>query len=155
MDFRIAGLAPEPFAPLFRMKPPELAAHRALLQVADSKPGFPCRVSLEDAEPGTLVALVNHEHLAVDSPYRSRHAIFVSSAATKPFDAVNVVPPALRSRYLSLRAFDAKGMMVDADVADGTVVEPLIVRLLGNREVAYVHAHAARRGCFLAEIRRA
>lgn len=155
MDFRIVGLAPEPFAPLFRMRPHELAERQAVLQVADAKPGFPCRISLEDAEPGTLVALVNYEHLPVATPYRARHAIFVSSAATRPFDAVNVVPPALRSRYLSVRAFDAGGMMVDADVAEGAALEPLLERLLANPAAAYLHAHAARRGCYLARIERA
>jgi len=154
MDFRIRGLDPAAFAPLFAMDDAQLAARRAVRTVADSKPGFPCRVTLDDAEPGMPVLLLNYEHLPVDSPYRASHAIYVS-AATRPFDAVNVVPPALRTRLLSMRAFDRNGMMVDADVGEGAAVEALVERLLERREVDYLHAHFARRGCFAARIERA
>jgi len=154
MDFRIRGLDPAPFMPLFAMDDAELAARRALRRVADSKPGFPCRITLDDAEPGMPVLLLNYEHLPVDSPYRASHAIYVS-AATRPFDAVNVVPPALRTRLLSVRAFDGNGMMVDADVTDGNDLEALAARLFASDEVHYLHAHFARRGCFAARIERA
>lgn len=154
MTFRIRGLEPEPFAPLFAMSDAELARRRALRCVADAKPGFPCRVTLADAEPGSEVILVNYEHLPVDSPYRASHAIFVSAAA-EPYDAVGVVPPALRERLLSLRAFDARGIMLDADVTDGTALEPLVARFLARPDVEYLHAHFARRGCFAARIDRA
>ena len=154
MDFRIRGLDPAAFEPLFALDDAQLAARRARRTVADSKPGFPCRVTLDDADPGTPVLLLNYEHLPVDSPYRASHAIYVS-AARQPFDAVNVVPPALRTRLLSVRAFDRNGMMVDADVADGTGLEGLAARLFENDEVDYLHAHFARRGCFAARIERA
>jgi hypothetical protein len=68
---------------------------------------------------------------------------------------VNELPEALATRLLSLRAIDAKGHIVDADIAEGEAIEPLIRRLLGKEEVAYVHAHFARRGCFAARIDRA
>ena len=155
MDFRITGLPAAPFAPLFAMTDEELARHRALRRTCDEKPGFPCRVSLEDARPGERVLLVNYEHLPVDSPYRASHAIYVREGATQPFDAVNELPEALATRLLSLRAIDAKGHIVDADIAEGAAIEPLIRRLLGNDQVAYVHAHFARRGCFAARIDRA
>jgi uncharacterized protein DUF1203 len=154
MDFRIRGLDPAAFTPLFAMDDAELAARRAVRTVADSKPGFPCRVTLDDAEPDMPVLLLNYEHLPVDSPYRASHAIYVS-AATQPFDAVNVVPPALRSRLLSVRAFDGSGMMVDADIADGKDLEALVARLFSSGEARYLHAHFARRGCFAARIDRA
>ncbi len=154
MSFRIRGLAPERFAPLFAMTDAQLADRHALRCMADAKPGFPCRISLADAEPGSEVILVNYEHLPVDSPYRASHAIYVS-AETERFDAVDVVPPALRERLLSVRAFDAAGMMLDADVTDGAMLESLIARFLDNREVEYLHAHFARRGCYAARIDRA
>jgi len=155
MDFRIKGLSPQPFAHLFAMDDDELARHWAVKRVADSKPGFPCRVMLEDAEPGATVLLVNYEHLPVDSPYRASHAIYVSGWSGKAFDQVNVVPQALRDRLLSLRAFDAAGMMVDADITDGAKLEALIERLLAQPRVEYLHAHFARRGCYAARIERA
>lgn len=154
MDFRIRGLDPAPFARYFEMDDAELARHRAVRRIADSKPGFPCRVSLADIEPGTPVILLNYEHLPVDSPYRASHAIFVGAGASS-FDAVNVVPQALRDRLLGIRAFDADGMMVDAEISEGSVVEPLLARFLDRPDVAYLHAHYARRGCFAARIDRA
>jgi len=154
MHFRIQGLEPTPFAPLFRLSDEALAQRRALRKVADSKPGFPCRISLADAEPGREVLLLNYEHLPVDSPYRASHAIYVSDGATR-FDAVDTVPPALRERFLSLRAFDSGGMMVDADVTEGLNAEALIEKLFANPRVDYLHAHFARRGCFAARIERA
>ena len=154
MDFRIRGLDPRPFERFFAMSDAELSRHRALRRRVDSLPGAPCRIALEDVPVDSEVLLLNYEHLPVDSPYRASHAIYVS-AAREPFDAVNVVPQALRDRLLSVRAFDARGNMVDADIADGTAVEPLIERLLGLDEVEYLHAHFARRGCFAARIDRA
>lgn len=154
MHFRIKGLDPAPFAPLFALPPDELARRRIVRKVVDSQPGFPCRVSLADAAPGTPVLLLNYEHLAVDSPYRASHAIYVSAGAS-PFDGVDTIPQALRERLLSLRAFDARGMMVDADIVEGAQAEPLFERLLARSDVDYVHAHYARRGCFAARIERA
>jgi Protein of unknown function (DUF1203) len=155
MDFRITGLPAAPFAPLFAMTDEELARHRALRRTCDEKPGFPCRVSLEDAEPGEEVLLVNFEHLPVDSPYRAAHAIYVRAKARETFDAVNEVPEALRSRLLAVRAFDARGLMVAADIVEGREVTPLVERFLANSGVDYLHAHFARRGCFAARIERA
>jgi hypothetical protein len=154
MHFRIQGLDPAPFAPLFAMPGEELSQRHIVRVVADAKPGFPCRVSLEDAQPGKPLLLLNYEHLPVDSPYRASHAIYVAADA-KRFDAVDTLPAALRDRLLSLRAFDEAGMMIDADIAQGLEVEPLIERLLASPRTRYVHAHFARRGCFAARIEHA
>lgn len=155
MSFRITGLSPRPFAHLFGLSDAELARHGAIRMPTGPGDAHPDRVELRDARPGESVLLVNHEHQSADTPYRSRHAIFVLEHAGAPFDAVDTVPDALRRRLLSLRAFDAAGMMVDADIVDGAAAEGLIERLLGQPEVAYVHAHYARRGCYAALIRRA
>ena len=155
MDFRIAGLDADRFRHLFGLDDAQLAQHRALRKTCDEKPGFPCRVSLADAEPGEPVLLLNYEHLPVDSPYRSSHAIYVRERPLPRFDAMNAIPDMLATRLLSLRAIDARGHIVDADVAEGAAIEPLIRRLLGLEATAYVHAHFARRGCFAARIDRA
>jgi hypothetical protein len=155
MEFRIRGLPAAPFAPLFSMSDAELAHHRAVRRVADEKPGFPCRVSLADAEPGEEVLLLNYEHHAVETPYRASHAIFVRAAARETYDAVGEIPEALRTRLISLRSFDAQGTMIGAEIAEGRVLEPLVRQFLSNPEAAYLHAHFARRGCYAALIERA
>lgn len=155
MNFRITGLDPAPFAHLFGLPEEELQRHGARRYRADQKPGFPDRIELRDAEPGETVLLLNHEHQRAATPYRASHAIYViEKPEARAYDGVGKVPPAVRSRLLSLRAFDAQHMMVDADIVEGREAEGLIERLLGNPDVAYVHAHFARRGCYACRIDR-
>lgn len=155
MHFRITGIEPGPFQHLFDMSDDELAAMRAKRYVADSKPGFPCRISLEDAEPGETVILAPYSHQTAETAYKSNGPIFVREAAKRRFEAVDVVPEQLASRLLSLRAYDDAGMMIDADVVEGRELGAHIARMLGNADAAYIHAHFARRGCYAALIERA
>ena len=155
MPFRIRGLDAAPFQPLFGLRDDELAARGVIRYTVREQHSSPDRIELRDAEPGETVLLLNHEYLDADTPYRGRHAIFVREGASTPFDAIGVVPEALRRRLISLRAFDAAGMMLDADVAEGTQLEALIERLFALPEVAYLQAHHARRGCYAARIERA
>jgi hypothetical protein len=155
MNFRIQGLDPHPFIPLYGRSDAALAELGVLRVQVDDPHGAPDRIELRDAEPGETVLLLNHEYLDVASPYRGRHAIYVREGATHAFDAVNTVPDCLRRRLLSLRAFDASGMMVDADVIEGSNIESLIERLLAHEEVRFIQAHHARRGCYAARIERA
>jgi len=155
MNFRIQGLDPQPFLPLYGRSDAELAALGVVRMQVNEPHAAPDRIALRDAEPGETVLLLNHEYLDVDSPYRGRHAIFVREGATQAFDAVNAVPDCLRRRLLSLRGFDARGMMVDADVIEGSVIETLIERLFSQSEVRFIQIHHARRGCYAARIERA
>ena len=150
MDFRISALPVAPFAPLFGLSDRDLAARGVVRRTADRRPGFPCRVSLRDADVGEPVLLLNYEHLAVPSPYRSRHAIFVREHAVECRPDVNEVPDALRFRLLSVRAFDVDGMMIDADVVEGAGVHQLIRRWLDDPQAQYLHLHNAKPGCFAA-----
>ena len=154
MSYRVTGLSPEPFFHLYDLDDASLAAQGAIRLIADTKPGFPDRVTLRDAEPGQAVLLVNHEHQPAETPYRSRHAIFVLEGATEAAEFVDEPPPVFANRTLSLRGFDRSGMMVDAGLAAGDEIEPLIERLLGREDTAYVHAHNAGRGCYAALIER-
>jgi hypothetical protein len=155
MDLRILGLSPEPFLSLFSLSDAALAARCALRVIADEKPGFPCRVSLEDAEPGEELVLVNYEHQPAPTPFRASHAIYVRRAARERYDRIGEVPEQLRSRPLSLRAFDARGMLVGAELVDGAELEPAARALLASSAVEYLHAHFARPGCYAARIERA
>lgn len=155
MDFRITGLSPEPFQPLFGLSDAELARRGALRRIVDRKPGYPDRVELRDPDPGESVLLLNYTHLAVATPYRSSYAIYVREGAKTRYDRRNEVPEQFRCRVLSLRAFDAHDMLCDADIVQGAAVESLIERLLSSPETAYIHAHYAKFGCFAARIERA
>jgi Protein of unknown function (DUF1203) len=154
MPFRITGLSPEPFRPLFGLSDQELAAKGVKRYVADTKPGFPDRIELRDAEPGETVLLLNYTHQPANNAYRASHAIFVREGAERRYDRTNEVPEAFRRRPLSLRAFDRDNMIVDADLVDGGKIEALIERFLGNSNVAYIQAHYATRGCYAGRIDR-
>ena len=154
MDFQISGLPLADFAPLFALSDAQLGERDIVRRVADESPGFPCRVSLRDADPGERVLLLNYEHLAVASPYRSRHAIYVRENAVEARPAVNEVPDVLVTRLLSIRAFDSDGMMCEADVVQGRDAVPVFERMLGNNKVAYLHIHNAKPGCFAARLDR-
>ena len=152
--FVVRGLDPAPFRPLYGLSDAALAERGVVRMTADAKPGFPCRVTLEDAEPGETMLLLNYEHLPVATPYRSRHAIFVAEGSETAAVYEDRLPEQLTRRLLSLRAFDAAGMMMDAEVLDGTEAEPLLREWLRREDVAYLHAHNAKRGCFAARIER-
>lgn len=154
MTFQISALKAEQFSHLFGLDDTTLRAMGVTPMTADAMPGFPCRVSLEDAPVGARVLLLNHEHQDADTPYRSRHAIFVAEGADEAEPAAGEIPQQLRRRLLSIRAFSAQGMMLDADVAEGEAAETLIARLFENPWTAYLHVHFARRGCYAARVER-
>ena len=110
---------------------------------------------MRDLEPGETALLLNYTHQPADTPFRASHAIFVREGATTAYDAVDRIPDAIRIRPISLRAFDAGHMMVEADLVDGTDIEAAIERMLAQSGVAYLHAHYAKRGCYAARIDRA
>ena len=153
MSFRFKGLHAEQFSDLTALSDAELEARGFRRMIADSKPGFPCRVTLEDAEPGERMLLINYEHQPAYSPYQAKGPIFVRENAATAYDASDV-PPVLRSRVLSLRAYDADGMIVEADVVPGAEVETPLARLFARPDTAYVHIHYAARGCFAALVER-
>jgi hypothetical protein len=155
MSFQIVSLPIEPFAPLFALDNEQLRARGAKRYVADRQPGFPCRVSLADATPGECVLLVPFTHQDTSSPYRASGPIFVRENAERVSVGMNQVPDLLRLRVLSVRAYDADGMMVDADVVDGRDLESLIDRLFSEPCVEYLHVHFARPGCFACRVDRA
>ncbi len=155
IPFQVVPLARETFANVLGKSDEELRAIGGRRMVADEQPGFPCRVSLVDAEPGEEVVLVPFTHHDVTSPYRASGPIFVRVNAETAKLEVSEVPALLRSRLLSLRAYDRGAMMVTADVVEGNELELHISRLFGDQRVEYLQVHNARPGCFNCEIRRA
>ncbi|OYO30885.1 DUF1203 domain-containing protein [Janthinobacterium sp. PC23-8] len=155
MHFRIRGLSSTPFLPYFGLPDAELAALGIIRYLVDSAPGYPDRIALRDAAIGDTVLLLNHVCQDANTPYRAAHAIFIREGATQTYDAVDQVPASMRIRLLSLRGYTQDGMMVDADVVDGTAIETLIARLFEDPTVSYIHVHNAKRGCYAGRIDRA
>jgi Protein of unknown function (DUF1203) len=152
VGFRVVGLPLSSFRPLYGLSDEELAARGVEVKIADAPTGFPCRVSLRDAPVGSRMLLLNFEHQPAQTPYRSRHAIFVQDGAEEAHPGVNEVPEVLASRTLSVRAFDQTGQMLDAAVVDGRQAAPAFERLLAVSGTAYLHVHNAGRGCYAARV---
>jgi hypothetical protein len=154
MNFRYRGLATDNFSHLFDLTDGELASRGMRRMLVDEKSGFPCRVTLEDAEPGEHVILLAFEHQPAHSPYRASGPIFVREGKHATFDRAGQPPEVLSGRKLSARAYAADGMMVDAEVAEGLEVIALLERFFSTRGVEYVHLHFARRGCYACRVER-
>ena len=153
MTYRVCGLDPAPFGPLFGL-PDEELAERGIVRMTVNSPTFPCRVSLTDREIGERVLLLNHVSHDVANPYRASHAIFVTEGEGQAAEYVDQVPPVFEKRVLSLRGFDADGMMVDAILTQPGEADAGIRRLFANPAIETIHAHNATRGCFAARIER-
>ena len=152
MTYRVIGLDPEPFRPLFALSDEELEARGMRRMTVTKKPSFPCRISLVDRAVGEEVILLNHVSHDVENPYRASHAIFVSDAGRAEF--IDEVPPVFGPRALSLRGFDGSGMMVDALITQPGEADTGIRTLFENPDIMTIHAHNAARGCFAAKIER-
>ena len=84
MTFQIRALPAGQFAHLTQLSDAELAAQNIHKRVVDAHPGYPCRVSLQDADIGETVFLLHHCHHDEATPYRASHAIFVRRVRHKP-----------------------------------------------------------------------
>lgn len=155
MSFRIRALPADDFADLSRLDHDALSARLIRRLVADEHPGYPCRVSLEDARLGETVFLLHFTHQIAATPFRASHAIYVREGALSAHPEVDEVPEMIRQRIISLRAFDGEGFMVNADVTDGEDVAEKIEAMLSDPASEYIHLHFAKQGCFAARADRA
>jgi hypothetical protein len=157
MHFRVSGLPATPFLPLFGLSDAELLAQGA--RRVRYMPGSrrPCRVSLRYTPAEESAVLLAYAHQpAAHSPYRASGPIFVRESAGAACELFDVLPEVLSgASTLSLRAYDAGDMMIDAAVVAGAEAQPAIERLLAAETADYLHAHFAPRGCYLARIDRA
>lgn len=151
MTYRIEALPLAPFTCYFAMTDAELAEVGGRRVICDAPDSAPCRVSLTDAAPGETLILVNHHHLPDPaSPYRQGGPVFVRESAAPAAPFIDAVPDQLTSRLLSVRAFDAASMMLDADVVEGAALDARLRDLFGDPVVDQVQIHTARRGCYMA-----
>jgi len=146
--FKLIGLPAEPFSPMFALSDAQLLERNARRVVAAAKPGYPCRVSLADAEIGDELLLLPFEHQPASSPYKSSGPIFVRKGAQAAQLGIGVIPDYVLTRLMSVRAYNVDGFMTDAIVCAGTDAGATIQKMFARDEVAYIHLHNANRGCF-------
>jgi len=151
--FKIHALQSAPFHALFDKTDAELDALGVVRMESDG--ASPCRVSLADAPSGSKIFLLNFVHHDVTSPYRAAGPIFVEAGAETAEFEVGQVPDMLRKRLLSVRGYDAVGMMVEATVVEGVELAATIQACYDQAYVSYLHIHFARPGCYACRVERA
>jgi hypothetical protein len=154
MSFRVTGLDAAEFQSLFGLSDEDLKARGAVRVIADRCPGYPDRIELRDAKPGESLILVNYTHQPAASPYRASHAVYILEHPTYRYDSVDEIPVVLRTRMISLRAFDDLGMIVGAELCEGASLKPAIETLLSDAATSYIHLHYAKYGCFACRVDR-
>ena len=153
-NFKIVGLPLAQFQPLFSHDDNELAQQGARRLHVDTKPGFPCRVSLQDAEISERVILVPFVHHDVESPYRASGPIFVRETAKEVEPTLGEIPDVVAGRVMSVRAYNDKGMMVNASVTPGRELKLQIEKFFGDTQISYLHLHNAGAGCYSCRVER-
>ena len=131
----------------------ELAERNAVRVTADAGAAIPAASQLTDAAPGEELVLLNHVSHDVPTPFRTTYAIYVRKGA-EPAAFEDEAPAYLDKRTLSLRGFDACGMLKDGLLAMPGEADARIRELFERAEIATIHAHSAAYGCFLARIER-
>jgi len=153
-NFQITGIDGPGLEPLFAMSDGVLAEKGVVRMIVDRKPGFPCRISLEDAEIGEEVLLLPYVHHNTSSPYRGSGPIYIRKNARPASFAVNEIPGMLLHRLLSVRAYDSAGMMQQALVLNGSELQKTIHELFANTHIEYLQIHNASPGCYNCQVNR-
>lgn len=155
MNFQLSPLSKKTFQHLFSLSDTKLKEHNIVRKRTTEKPGVPCRISLEDAEIGEEVLLVNYQHLPESSPFQASHAIYIRENVKESSPLINQIPEMITDRIISIRAFDKHHMMVNADVAQGPGIAAKIIDMFNDEMIDYIHLHFAKPGCYAAKVNRA
>ncbi|MFC0771940.1 DUF1203 domain-containing protein [Terrimonas alba] len=154
-DFIIQSLPKKEFENLFSLNDTELKKQGIVRMTADTKPGFPCRVSLQDADIGDEVMLLPYAFHQTQSPYRASGPVFVRKDAETAQLESNQIPLMLQHRLLSVRSYDADGMMKGSTVIEGKELAEHLSTIFDNINISYIHIHNAKAGCYNCVAKRA
>jgi uncharacterized protein DUF1203 len=117
---------------------------------------YPLRCCLSDAHDGARVVLTSVMPFRGESPYAARSPVYVhAERCAGHAEEAGVLPELLRSRLLSVRAYDDAHMLTGTEVLLGTDLEGAIERLLDDAPGTYLHVHFAGPGCYACRIDRA
>ena len=147
-NFQVHSINAEEINSLLNLGENELKELNIVKSIVDENPGYPCRLSLQDAEIGEEVLLFTYEHHRVKSPYQSSGPIYVRTNAQRATLAKNEIPLMLKHRLLSLRVYDNDAMMIDARTVEGKDLKDTIQDVLANTQVEYMHIHNSGPGCY-------
>ena len=153
-NFKITGIQKDEIQDLLNLNGQELLEKGISTITVDEKPGFPCRISLVDADIGEKVLAFSYEHHRVKSPYQSSGPIFLRTNAKTANLKKNEIPKMLIHRLLSLRIYDEQAMMIDARTLKGEYLKDNIQEIFANEKAKYIHVHNSSPGCYNCQINR-
>jgi len=154
-NFQLVGIDHQPFQALFDLPDEQLGKYDAKRCYATEDFGYPCRISLEDARVGEELLLLPYQHQTAATPYRASGPIYVRRGVQRRCLPVGEVPDYITRRLVSVRAYDAAHLMVAASICEGVCAASEIDAYFRRDEVAYIHLHNAKRGCFACQVLRA
>jgi hypothetical protein len=132
---------------------PHAAAAPTRHVVADEPSSFPCRRCLRDAQPGDTLLLTPYDPFPVASPYAGDGPIYVHADGCPAHADDGAIPAFMAHRdALSVRGYDADGMLSHCEVCTGAEIEERAGAMLADG-AEFVHVHNARPGCFMFTIR--
>jgi len=105
-------------------------------------------VSLVDAAVGETVLALPFSHHAVSSPFYATGPIYIREDAEEASLNVNEIPQQLKTRTLSIRAYNKSSMMINAKICNGGQLNEYINLLFNDAKVDYLHIHFAAPGCY-------
>lgn len=118
--------------------------------------GFPCRVTLDWAQPGEKVLLFKHNPFNAASPYAEQGPVFARPAGAPKVLEIDELPAYVAViPQVVVRGYDAATSITHAEVVAGRDCAAAIRRAFANDGVAYVHIRAAAYGCFQFRVDRA
>jgi hypothetical protein len=121
-----------------------------IIVTADSPLAFPCRHCLRWAEPGERLVLFPFAAIPSGYPYSETGPIFVHAEPCLRYGATNEYPFEFRNGRV-FRAYNSANRIIDAKIANGTVIE----NLFDNPETAFIDARSMTHGCYTFRIQRA
>ena len=153
INFKISAIA-NIYSPLFKLTTEELGEMNMVKMLVDAKPGFPCRVTLEDAEIGEEVLLLPFEYHKTTSPYKASGPIFIRKNAVKADLAVNEIPAMLLKRQQTLRVYDTNGMMIAAKSPSADEIRKEIEVAFSSQSASYIQILNTNPGCYNCQVNR-
>ena len=114
----------------------------------------PCRVCLRDAAVGEAVLLGSYHLPRPRGIYWTPSPIFVHAAPCTPFAATGTIPEIVRSRLVSVRAYDAEDQCLYdlGHAGDGEGIDAPLSRALADPRTSFVNIHTAKPGCLLCRV---
>jgi hypothetical protein len=118
---------------------------------------FPCRHCLAEVRFMADALLLPYWPFRGRGAYATRGPIFLCAEPCRAYQESGVLPEIVATRRVNLRAYDGSETMIyrHSCLVEGDATEAAVNSMLGDPEVAEVHAHTALHGCFLCRLVRA